>query len=42
MENGAVNSVGTHEELMEICPIYKETYIAQTVGNGDFDRKGEN
>lgn len=41
MDNGSVNAVGTHEELMENCPIYKEIYIAQTVGNGDFDKKGE-
>lgn len=40
MENGSVNAVGTHEELMENCPIYSEIYIAQTVGNGDFDSKG--
>lgn len=41
MNNGAVESVGTHDELMETSPIYKEIYIAQTVGNGDFDKKGE-
>ena len=41
MNNGEIDAVGTHEELMESCDIYKETYIAQTVGNGDFDKKGE-
>ena len=41
MENGEINDVGTHDELMSRCKIYSETYIAQTVGNGDFDRKGE-
>ena len=41
MENGAINAVGTHEELMKSCKIYSEIYIAQTVGNGDFDKKGE-
>lgn len=41
MDNGAVNDVGTHDELMQRCRIYSETYIAQTVGNGDFDKKGE-
>ena len=41
MNNGEIDAVGTHEELMESCEIYKETYIAQTVGNGDFDKKGE-
>ena len=41
MENGEINSVGTHEELMKSCKIYSETYVAQTVGAGDFDKKGE-
>lgn len=41
MENGEINAVGTHEQLMETCGIYKEIYVAQTVGNGDFDKKGE-
>ena len=41
MENGEINDVGTHDELMSRCKIYSETYIAQTVGNGDFDKKGE-
>ena len=40
MENGEINAVGTHDELMKTCKIYSETYIAQTVGNGDFDKKG--
>ena len=42
MDNGSINAVGTHDELMKACKIYSETYIAQTVGNGDFDKKGEN
>ena len=41
MDSGEINAVGTHEELMESCKIYSEIYVAQTVGNGDFDRKGE-
>lgn len=41
MNNGVIESVGTHEELMEKSPIYSEIYVAQTVGSGDFDRKGE-
>ena len=40
MEHGTINAVGTHEELMKSCPIYRETYIAQTEDSGDFDRKG--
>ena len=42
MDQGKISDVGTHDELMERCKIYSETYIAQTVGNGDFDRKGGN
>jgi len=41
MDNGEINAVGTHDELMQSCAIYSETYTAQTVGNGDFDKKGE-
>ena len=40
MNHGEIDDVGTHDELMERCKIYSETYIAQTVGNGDFNRKG--
>ena len=42
LENGEILAVGNHDELMKTCPAYAETYIEQTVGNGDFDRKGEN
>ena len=41
MDNGVIESVGTHEELVERSPIYSEIYTAQTVGSGDFDRKGD-
>ena len=41
MDNGEINAVGTHEQLLESCEIYREIYVAQTVGNGDFDKKGE-
>ena len=41
MENGEINAVGTHDELVKSCDIYHEIYVAQTVGNGDFDKKGE-
>lgn len=41
LENGEINAVGTHDELLENCDIYKEIYVAQTSGNGDFDQKGE-
>ena len=42
MENGKISAVGTHDELMKTCPAYSETYIEQTVGSGDFDKKGGN
>ena len=42
MEHGKINAVGTHDELMLSCPIYRETYVAQTEGSGDFDKKGGN
>ena len=41
MDNGEINAVGTHDELMDSCEIYKEIYVAQTEGSGDFDKKGE-
>lgn len=41
LENGEINAIGTHEELLESCDIYNEIYVAQTSGNGDFDQKGE-
>lgn len=41
MDNGEINDVGSHDELMKSCSIYNEIYVAQTVGNGDFDKKGE-
>lgn len=41
MDNGKIESIGTHSELMDRSPIYSEIYTAQTVGGGDFDKKGE-
>lgn len=40
MENGRIDAVGTHEELLERNDIYREVYEAQTGGSGDFDEKG--
>lgn len=39
MENGEINGVGTHEELLEKNEIYREVYESQTQGGGDFDEK---
>jgi len=36
MDSGKINSVGTHEELLENNQIYKEVYYSQMKG-GDFD-----
>lgn len=40
MDNGRINGVGTHEELLETNEIYREVYESQTSGSGDFDEKG--
>ena len=36
MENGSISALGKHEELLETCEIYRETYEQQMNG-GDFD-----
>lgn len=40
MNDGRVDAIGTHEELLESNDIYREVYEAQTGGNGDFDENG--
>ena len=37
LDNGRVNGVGTHEELLKSNEIYREVYESQTGGSGDFD-----
>ena len=37
MDNGTVSAFGTHEELLESSPIYRDVYESQTQGGGDFD-----
>ena len=32
LENGQVNAVGSHEQLMQTCPIYQEVYHSQQKG----------
>ena len=29
LDNGHIAGLGTHEELMESCPFYRDTYLAQ-------------
>ena len=38
-DNGRVKSVGTHEELLESSPIYREIYESQTKDGGDDDSR---
>ena len=40
MNEGRIDAVGTHEQLLESCTIYQEVYEAQTGGNADFDENG--
>ena len=40
MDNGRINGIGTHEELLENNEIYRDVYESQTSGDGDFDEKG--
>lgn len=40
LDNGRVDGVGTHEELLAANMIYREVYEAQTGGSGDFDENG--
>lgn len=37
MDEGRVNGVGTHDELLASNAIYREVYESQTGGGGDFD-----
>lgn len=32
MDAGKINAVGTHDELLENCPIYQEVYESQNIG----------
>lgn len=37
LEDGRIDGVGTHEELLETNAIYREIYDTQVKGGGDFD-----
>ena len=37
MDEGMVNGVGTHDELLKTNAIYKEVYESQQKGGGDAD-----
>ena len=40
LDNGQINGLGTHEELLKTNAIYQEVYNSQTQGSGDFDKQG--
>lgn len=41
MEEGRIDDVGTHDELLARNDIYREVFESQARGGGDFDEKGE-
>ena len=40
LDNGRIDGLGTHEELLATNKIYQEVYNSQTQGGGDFDKQG--
>ena len=40
LDNGQINGLGTHEELLKNNAIYQEVYNSQTQGGDDFDKQG--
>ena len=40
LDNGQINGLGTHEELLKNNAIYQDVYNSQTQGGGDFDKQG--
>ena len=38
MDNGKINGIGSHEELMNTNEIYREIYESQKQSGGDFDQ----
>ncbi|GAU78912.1 lipid A export ATP-binding/permease protein MsbA [Fusibacter sp. 3D3] len=34
MDDGSINAIGTHDELLKTCDIYREVYESQTKGGG--------
>ena len=40
LDNGQINGLGTHAELLAANAIYQEVYNSQTQGGGDFDKQG--
>ncbi len=40
LDDGKINGIGNHDELIKTNDIYREVYESQTGGNGDFDENG--
>ena len=40
LDNGKIDGLGTHEELLKTNAIYQEVYNSQTQCSGDFDKQG--
>ena len=40
LDNGQINGLGTHAELLATNAIYQEVYNSQTQGGGDFEKQG--
>ena len=40
LDDGKINGIGNHDELVKTNDIYREVYESQTGGNGDFDENG--
>ena len=40
LDNGQINGLGTHAELLATNAIYQEVYNSQMQGGGDFDKQG--
>lgn len=40
MDNGRIDGIGTHDELLSSNEIYKDVFESQTGGSGDFDQQG--
>lgn len=42
MNDGRIDGIGTHEELLATNEIYRDVYESQQAGAGDFDEGGAN
>lgn len=40
LDNGRIDGIGTHDELLENNAIYRDVYESQMSGSGDFDQTG--